>query len=70
MFVLAIIGFFSTTTMAMADTTVQSAAPDELRGRIMSVYTTVFTGTAPFGALDFLLDRESLRDSQFDRCWR
>ncbi len=51
MFVLAIIGFFSTTTMAMANTTVQSAAPDELRGRIMSVYTTVFTGTAPFGAL-------------------
>src|SRR3546814_17666582 len=35
----------------MANTTVQTAAPDEMRGRIMSVYTTVFTGTAPFGAL-------------------
>ncbi|HEX5165904.1 MAG TPA: MFS transporter [Thermomicrobiales bacterium] len=51
MFVMAIIGLFSTTTMALANTTVQSASPDELRGRIMSVYTTVFTGTAPFGAL-------------------
>lgn len=51
MLVLAGIGLCSTTTMAMANTTVQSASPNELRGRIMSVYTTVFTGTAPFGAL-------------------
>lgn len=51
MLVLALIGLCSTTTMAMANTTVQSAAPDELRGRIMSVYMTVFAGTAPFGAL-------------------
>ena len=51
MLVLAAIGFCSTTTMAMANTTVQTAAPDELRGRVMSVYTTVFAGTAPFGAL-------------------
>lgn len=51
MLVLAGIGLVSTTTMAMANTTVQTAAPDEMRGRIMSVYTTVFTGTAPFGAL-------------------
>ncbi len=51
MLVLAAIGFCSTTTMAMANTTVQTTAPDELRGRVMSVYTTVFAGTAPFGAL-------------------
>lgn len=51
MLVLAAIGFCSTTTMAMANTTVQTSAPDELRGRVMSVYTTVFAGTAPFGAL-------------------
>jgi MFS family permease len=51
MLVLAGIGFSSTTTMAMANTTVQSSAPDELRGRIMAVYMTVFAGTAPFGAL-------------------
>jgi MFS family permease len=51
MLVMAGIGLVSTTTMAIANTTVQAASPDELRGRIMSVYTTVFTGTAPFGAL-------------------
>lgn len=51
MLILAGIGFCSTTTMAMANTTVQTSAPDELRGRVMSVYTTVFAGTAPFGAL-------------------
>jgi MFS family permease len=51
MLVFAFIGFASTTTMAMANTTVQTTAPDELRGRVMSVYTTVFAGTAPFGAL-------------------
>lgn len=51
MLVLAGTGFAMTTTMAMANTTVQTAAPDELRGRIMSVYMTVFAGTAPFGAL-------------------
>lgn len=29
---------------------VQAAAPDELRGRVMGLYTTIFQGTAPFGA--------------------
>jgi len=36
---------------ATANTTIQLAVPDELRGRAMSVFTTVFTGTAPFGGL-------------------
>lgn len=49
--VLALVGLSSTSMMAMANTTVQTAAPDELRGRIMSVYMTVFAGTAPFGAV-------------------
>lgn len=29
---------------------VQAAVPDELRGRIMGLYTTIFQGTAPFGS--------------------
>lgn len=36
---------------ATANTTIQLAVPDELRGRIMSVYTTTFAGSVPFGGL-------------------
>jgi MFS family permease len=50
MLLMAGIGFAMSTTMAMANTTVQSNAPDALRGRVMSVYTTVFTGSTPLGA--------------------
>ena len=45
------IGFAMSTTMALANTTVQLTAPDELRGRVMSIYMTVFAGTMPIGAL-------------------
>ena len=48
---LALVGFFMTTTMALANTTVQTTAVDALRGRVMSVYMTVFAGSAPFGSL-------------------
>ncbi len=51
MAILAGLGFSMTTTSAMANTRIQAIAPDPLRGRVMSVYTTVFTGTSPFGAL-------------------
>jgi len=37
--------------MATANTTIQLAVPDALRGRVMSVYTTVFAGTSPIGGL-------------------
>lgn len=36
---------------AIANTTLQLAVPDALRGRVMSVYTTVFAGTTPIGGL-------------------
>jgi predicted MFS family arabinose efflux permease len=36
---------------ATINTTIQLAAPDVLRGRVMSVYTTVFAGSVPFGGL-------------------
>jgi MFS family permease len=37
--------------MATANTTIQLAVPDALRGRVMSVYTTVFAGSSPIGGL-------------------
>lgn len=36
--------------MASCNTTLQIAAPDELRGRVMSLYTLAFAGMSPFGA--------------------
>lgn len=48
---LAIAGFSSSNAMAMANTTVQTAATDAVRGRVMAVYMTVFAGSIPFGAL-------------------
>jgi MFS family permease len=48
---LAGMGFTMSTTMMTANTTVQTTAPDALRGRVMSVYMTVFAGTVPIGAL-------------------
>jgi MFS family permease len=44
------IGFCSSLTMATGNTLVQTTAPDEIRGRVMAVYMTVFAGTVPFGA--------------------
>jgi MFS family permease len=51
MVISAFVGYGLTSTMAMANTVVQSTAPDELRGRVMSVYIVVSTGVAPLGAL-------------------
>jgi MFS family permease len=51
MLALAVAGFASSTAMATANTTVQTTAAPELRGRVMAVYMTVFAGTTPFGAL-------------------
>jgi len=36
---------------ATANATIQMTVPDELRGRVMSVYTTVFAGSTPIGGL-------------------
>ncbi len=48
---LVLAGFSMMIEMASSNTLVQSMAPDELRGRVMSVYSMVFMGMAPFGAL-------------------
>jgi MFS family permease len=37
--------------MASSNTLIQSMVPDRLRGRVMSVYSMMFLGMAPFGAL-------------------
>jgi MFS family permease len=31
--------------------TIQNSVPDELRGRVMALYVTVFAGSAPIGGL-------------------
>jgi MFS family permease len=48
---LAVAGISSSVAMATANSSVQTAASDAVRGRVMAVYMTVFAGTAPFGAL-------------------
>jgi MFS family permease len=51
MVVLALSGFSASNAMALANTIVQTTAPDELRGRVMAVYSTVFMGSVPLGGL-------------------
>ncbi len=46
-----IVGFGAVGMAATANTTIQLAVPDELRGRVISVYTTVFVGSTPVGGL-------------------
>ncbi|HWR54255.1 MAG TPA: MFS transporter [Bryobacteraceae bacterium] len=45
------VGFWSILQMATSNTLIQSMAPDELRGRVMAVYSMMFMGMAPLGAL-------------------
>jgi len=49
--ILVPVGFSMMIEMASSNTLVQSMVPDELRGRVMAVYSMVFMGMAPFGAL-------------------
>ncbi len=48
---LAVIGWSYMTMVNSSNAIVQSQVPDELRGRVMSVYTLVFFGSMPLGAL-------------------
>jgi len=45
------VGFSMMVQMASSNTLIQAMTPDHLRGRIMSVYSMMFMGLAPFGAL-------------------
>jgi MFS family permease len=49
--ILFVVGFAATSQMAATNTTVQNRVPDELRGRVMAVYATMFMGVQPIGAL-------------------
>jgi MFS family permease len=48
---LAVMGLFMILFTAGANTLVQTLVPDELRGRVMGVYTLVFLGSTPIGSL-------------------
>ncbi len=48
---IAAVGFAQIAFAATANTTLQTVAPDHLRGRVMSVYMLVFAGSIPFGNL-------------------
>jgi len=45
------VGFSLIASMASANTILQLICPDHLRGRVMALYSMMFMGMAPFGAL-------------------
>jgi MFS family permease len=51
MLILLLVGFCMMLQMASSNTLLQTLSPDALRGRVMSAYSMMFMGMAPFGAL-------------------
>ena len=45
------VGYFMMLEMSSSNTLIQAMTPDALRGRVMAVYSMMFMGMAPFGAL-------------------
>jgi MFS family permease len=50
---MVVVGFGAILMAATGNTTIQLAVPDQLRGRVMSVYTTVFSASVPIGGIAF-----------------
>ena len=48
---MAVVGAAMILIMNLANAMVQSQVPDALRGRVMSIYSLVFFGAMPLGAL-------------------
>lgn len=48
---IVVVGLSSMLMVNTINVTVQNGVPDELRGRVMSLYVTVFAGSAPLGGL-------------------
>lgn len=48
---MAIVGWSTVAMGATTNTIIQLTVPDDLRGRVMSVYTTVFAGATPIGSI-------------------
>jgi MFS family permease len=57
------VGYAGMLVTSSANTQLQLSAPDDLRGRVMSVYSLMFTGVSPIGALatGFLADAIHIR---------
>jgi MFS family permease len=51
MLLIALAGWAGVTTMALTNTLIQSIVPDELRGRVMSVFTLLLMGMSPMGGM-------------------
>jgi MFS family permease len=67
-FVLAFaLGFSQIVLIQNALISVQAAVPDDLRGRVMGIYTTVFMGSSPIGALlaGWLAEQAGVRGAMF-----
>jgi MFS family permease len=45
------VGMFMMLQMSSSNTLIQAMVPDQLRGRVMSIYSMMFMGMAPIGAL-------------------
>ena len=49
--ILVPVGFSMMTQMSSSNTLIQAMVPNELRGRVMALYSMMFMGLAPFGSL-------------------
>jgi MFS family permease len=51
LFLLLIVGFGMMVQLALSNTILQTVVEDDMRGRVMSIFTMSFMGTAPLGSL-------------------